>query len=244
VLFALLLVLLAVLGRQLGLGERLAGAREWLSGLGPLAPLVFIALYVAATVAALPGSALSVAAGAIFGPWLGVITVLTGATIGAAAAFLIARYAAREPVARWLARSERFARLDQLTERHGAIIVAVTRLVPLFPFNLLNYGFGLTRVPFGIYVFWSAVCMLPGTILYVGGAAAISQALTEGALPWGMIGLVAAVGIGLAVLGRVLHRRIGETTTTEPPAHTARPEEPPERNDPGPGDGDPKEVSP
>jgi uncharacterized membrane protein YdjX (TVP38/TMEM64 family) len=83
-------------------------------------------------------------------------------------------------VVNWLSRSDKFQKLDRLTEDHGAIIVALTRLVPISPFNLLNYGFGLTKVPFWTYVFWSWVCTLPGTILHVVGADAVTEAFAAG----------------------------------------------------------------
>ncbi len=89
-----------------------------------------------------------------------------------------------------------------MTEKHGAIIVAVTRLVPLFPFNLLNYGFGLTRVPFWTYLFWSWLCMLPGTIAYLVGTDAVILAVTTGELPgppWGCSPLRWPSGSGRAV---------------------------------------------
>ena len=116
-----------------------------------------------------PGSALTAVAGGLFGSVVGTVAVSAGATIGAALAFLVARYLARSSVEKWLEGNQKFQRLDRLTERQGAVMVAITRLVPLFPFNLLNFGFGLTRVPFWTYLIFSWLCMLPGTILYVVG---------------------------------------------------------------------------
>jgi uncharacterized membrane protein YdjX (TVP38/TMEM64 family) len=101
-------------------------------------------------------------------------------------------------VGRWLSGNEKFRRLDRMTEQHGAIIVAVTRLVPLFPFNLLNYGFGLTRVPFWTYLFWSWLCMLPGTVVYLVGTDALIRAVTTGEIPW------AAVGVFVVALAVVI----------------------------------------
>ena len=120
---------------------------------------------------------MTAAAGALFGSFWGVVYVNIAATIGAALAFLVARYWARRAVVNWLQGNARFQKLDALTSKHGAVIVAVTRLVPLFPFNLLNYGFGLTRVGFWTYLFWSWLCMLPGTVLYVVGTDAVLTAL-------------------------------------------------------------------
>lgn len=199
-----------VLAKAFGLGEQLGDLREWIHLLGAWGPVVFVFLYAAAVVAALPGSALTVAAGALFGSVLGVIVVSLASTLGASLAFLVARYFARDATARWLSQNEKFRRLDQLTEDHGAMIVALTRLVPLFPFNLLNYGFGLTRVPFWTYAFWSWLCMLPGTVLYVVGADAVTKGLAEGQVPWGLIGALVGAGLILAILVRYARRRLRE----------------------------------
>jgi uncharacterized membrane protein YdjX (TVP38/TMEM64 family) len=203
-------VALLVLAKVFGIGERLGELRNWIQELGPWGPLVFLLLYAAAVVAAVPGSALTVAAGALFGSVLGVIVVIHAATLGASLAFLIARYVARDTIARRLSSNATFQRLDRLTEEHGAVIVALTRLVPLFPFNLLNYGFGLTRVPFRTYVLWSYLCMLPGTILYVVGADAFTEGLAQGRVPWGLVGAFVAAGLILTVLVRYGRRRLHE----------------------------------
>lgn len=206
-LLAAILVIL-IIARVLGLGGRLGGLREWIQSLGAWGPVVMVIIYVIAVVAALPGSALTIACGALFGSVLGVILVSISATIGASLSFLIARYFARDAVVDWLSSKERFRRLDRLTERHGAIIVALTRLVPLFPFNLLNYGFGLTRVRFWTYVFWSWLCMLPGTILYVVGADAFFKALSQGRIPWALIVVLAAAALVLGALIRYARKRL------------------------------------
>jgi uncharacterized membrane protein YdjX (TVP38/TMEM64 family) len=194
-------VVLLVAARALGLGERLGELRDWIASLGAWGPIVYMGLYVVAVVAAIPGSAITVLAGVLFGSLAGTVMVSAASVTGATLAFLIARYFARASVAEWLARSERFNRLDAMTARHGAIMVAVTRLVPLFPFNLLNYGFGLTRVPLWTYVFWSWLCMLPGTVLYVAGADTVSTALAEGRVPWRLAALAAVMLALVLALG-------------------------------------------
>jgi uncharacterized membrane protein YdjX (TVP38/TMEM64 family) len=209
ILLIVIVVAVIVLARLFGVGEQLARLRTWIGSLGVLGPLVFAAVYAAATVAALPGSVLSVAAGALFGPFIGVITVIVSATLGASLAFLVSRYFARQAVAGWLENNERFRKLDDLTEKHGDIIVAITRLIPIFPFNLLNYGFGLTKVSFRTYVLWSALCMLPGTILYVVGSAAIFEAAAEGRVPWILVLLVLLILGLITVLARSARRRLG-----------------------------------
>lgn len=210
--FLVLLVLVAglfLLVRTLDLGSYLSQLQVWLEGLGPAAPLAFVGVYAVAVVAAVPGSALTVIAGGLFGSVLGMVVVSSGATLGACLAFLIARYLARDAVAEWLSRQPAFKKLDDLTERRGAVIVALTRLVPLFPFNLLNYGFGLTRVPFWTYAFWSWLCMLPGTAVFVLGGDTVTRAIAEGTVPWPLVGALAAAIILVAFLVHYARGRLG-----------------------------------
>jgi uncharacterized membrane protein YdjX (TVP38/TMEM64 family) len=141
-----------------------------------------------------------------------VVYVSIGSTLGAALCFLIARYVARASIAKGLENNPAFQRLDRMSAQQGALIVAITRLVPLFPFNLLNYGFGLTRVPFVTYIGWSWLCMLPGTILYVVGADAVSQMLTQSQIPWPLVTIAIVMFLGLAWL---THRV--RTTLNNPP---------------------------
>jgi uncharacterized membrane protein YdjX (TVP38/TMEM64 family) len=208
----LIVVIMAVfiLAKVFGLGERLGAVRDWIAGLGAWGGVVFVLLYAVAVVVALPGSALTVAAGALFGSLLGVILVSIASTVGASLAFLVARYFARDATARWLSTQEKFRRLDELTEKQGAVIVALTRLVPIFPFNLLNYGFGLTKVPFWTYVFWSWLCMLPGTVLYVVVADAVTSGIERGGPPWVLIGILIGAGVMLTLLVRYARRRLQE----------------------------------
>jgi uncharacterized membrane protein YdjX (TVP38/TMEM64 family) len=132
--------------------------------LGLWAPIAYMGLYVAATILFLPGSILGLAGGALFGPVLGALCTLVGTTVGATVAFLAARYVALD----WVA-ARAGGRLKQLiagVEAEGWRFVAFVRLVPLFPFNLLNYALGLTRIGLRDYVIASFICMAPGTIAY------------------------------------------------------------------------------
>lgn len=158
-----LLVALILLGRQAA--GYITDFAAWVDGLGFWGPVVFILGYIIATVAFIPGSLLTLAAGALFDLW-GVIYVAVGATIGAALAFLISRYVARRAIERRLEGNERFQAIDRAVGTQGLKIVFLLRLSPIFPFNLLNYALGLTKVRFLDYVLASAG-MLPGTFLYV-----------------------------------------------------------------------------
>jgi uncharacterized membrane protein YdjX (TVP38/TMEM64 family) len=211
------------------LGGRRAAAlvpqfAAWVEGLGALGPLVFILGYAAATVAFIPGSVLTLAAGAIFGVVRGTLLTLVGATLGASAAFLVARYVARGAIERRITGSPRFAAIsaiDRAVGREGFKIVALLRLSPVFPFNLLNYSLGLTRVRF-LHYFAASAAMLPGTLLYVYyGAAAGSLASAVGGrtekgpgdwvvLGLGLLATVVVTTYVTRLASRALRQEIGQ----------------------------------
>ena len=178
---------------------------------GGWAPILFLLLYALGTVLFVPGSVLTVAGGAVFGPIWGTLWNLSGATLGATLAFVIARYVAFDWVA---ARSgERLSRLMRGVEEEGWRFVAFVRLVPLFPFNLMNYAFGLTRIRLRDYVLASFVCIAPGTLAYTylgyaGREAASGQA---GAIRKAMLAL--ALLAAVALLPRLVRRVKGQRFT-------------------------------
>lgn len=147
---------------QLWLTEILTG----IDSLGVIAPIVFAVIYIVATVAFLPGSVLTLGAGVVFGVMWGSVYVFGAATLGAIAAFLVGRYLARDWVAAKIADNPKFAAIDAAVGREGLKIVLLTRLSPIFPFNLLNYAYGVTGVSLRDYAIGS-IGMLPGTIMYV-----------------------------------------------------------------------------
>lgn len=165
-----ILALLAGLGALLVLGRSAGGYlpafRAWVDGLGAWGPVAFVGGYALATVAMVPGAALTLLGGAVFGVVRGTLYVFLGAVLGSALAFLVSRHLARPAVERRAAADPRFARMDRAVEREGRRIVFLLRLSPLLPFNLLNYALGLTRVRFADYLL-ASVGMLPGTLLYV-----------------------------------------------------------------------------
>jgi len=168
---------------------------DWITGAGVAGPLVFMALYAIATVLFFPGSVLTLAGGALFGPFWGTFYNLTGATLGAALAFLVARYLASGWVqSRVGLGTGRLAHLVKGVETEGWRFVAFTRLVPLFPFNLLNYALGLTRIPFGHYLVATYVFMLPGAVAYTWLGYTGREAVAGGE------GLIRKVLIAIALL--------------------------------------------
>ncbi len=146
--------------------------KEWVSGFGIIAPLIYIGFYIVATLFFLPGLPITVLSGIAFGPVWGVVYVWISATVGVSLAFLVARYVARGLVENWVAGNDKFRKIDEKVEQEGWRILMFTRLVPIFPFNLQNYAYGLTKIKFPTYVLVSSIFMLPGTIAYVqiGGA--------------------------------------------------------------------------
>lgn len=195
-------IALAVTWREQFSAEAL---QAWVGELGAAGPLAFMALYALGTVLFLPGSALTLAGGALFGPVWGTLYNLTGATLGATLAFLVSRYLASDWVA---ARSGgRLKQLIQGVEAEGWRFVAFTRLVPLFPFNLLNYALGLTRIPLAHYVIATYVCMLPGALAYsyLGYAGREALAGGEGLIQKGLLALalLAVVAFLPRLIGRL-----------------------------------------
>lgn len=190
------LALLLALGRWGG--EYVPQFTRWVRDLGPLGPIVFIAGYVVAAVVGIPGSLLTLAAGAIFGLWWGVLYVFIGATLGSSAAFLVSRYVARGMVERRVAHNARFQSIDRAIAADGRKIVFLLRLSPVFPFTLLNYALGLSRVRFVDYVI-ASVGMIPGTILYVyyGKLAGDVAAVAGGVAPPRGAGYYTVLALGL-----------------------------------------------
>ena len=206
--------------RALDLQESVRGVLLWVEGLGFWAPLAFIVIYILACVFLVPGSVLTLGAGAIFGLVRGAVYVSVASTAGATAAFLIARYIARSRVARSLEQRPRFVALDEAVANEGWKIVALTRLSPVFPFTLLNYAFGLTRIPLLRYILASWAGMIPGTIMYVyigsvaGDLVAIDRTRPRSVAEWFLIalGLAATVVVTLLITG-LARRALNEKGT-------------------------------
>lgn len=165
---AILLVAALVAIHMSGLGRYLEQdqLRAFIAGYGVLAPAVYLLIYTLAPALFLPALPLTLAGGVLFGPFWGVVYTITGSTAGACLAFLVSRYLARGWVEARLAGS-RWKKLDSEVEKHGWKVVAFTRLIPLFPFNLLNYAFGLTKIRFFEYAIATFFCMLPACIAFI-----------------------------------------------------------------------------
>jgi uncharacterized membrane protein YdjX (TVP38/TMEM64 family) len=171
--------------------------RAFVDGMGVWGPLGFVALYILGALFFVPGSPMTLAAGALFGPAWGTVYSVVGATLGAVISFLVARYLAADWVHSKI--SGRLETIVEGVEDEGWQFVVYTRLVPIFPFNLLNYGFGLTRIPLGHYTIASFVAMIPGgaAYAYLGHAGQQLAAGTEDAIKTALIGLGALAALAL-----------------------------------------------
>jgi len=205
---AIAVVLILAAGRYYNLPGLLASAMTWVAAQGVAGIAAYVVLYIVACLFFLPGSVLTLGAGAVWGVVGGVPIVSVASTLGATAAFLVGRYIAREAVARRTEGNERFKAIDEAVAREGWKIVGLTRLSPVFPFNLLNYAFGLTRVSLRDYFFASWIGMLPGTVMYVyigslaGNLAALGAGQsTRTPAQWALyaVGLAATVAVTVYV---------------------------------------------
>jgi uncharacterized membrane protein YdjX (TVP38/TMEM64 family) len=208
------MVLLAA-AKYFNVHDLLKQALDWVGRLGPWGPAIFIAIYVVATVLLIPGSVLTLGAGAVFGLIRGTLIVSVASTLAATAAFLIGRYLARAAVARKIEGNEKFIAIDRAVAAEGWKVVLLTRLSPVFPFTLLNYAFGLTQVKLGHYVLASWIGMLPGTVMYVylGSLANVSAAQSARTpAEWALygVGLLATVVVTIFVT-RIARKALSKT---------------------------------
>jgi uncharacterized membrane protein YdjX (TVP38/TMEM64 family) len=201
-----LICVFSFIGYLSGLRRHVDEIQNWFKSLGYWSPIIFFLIYVATTVVAIPRGVLTVMAGSIFGSLYGVIIVSISASLGAVLSFLVSRYILRKNVAPLFSNNEKFQLLNRLTEKHGGIIVAFTRLNPIFPFNFLNYGFGLTKIDIGTYILWSWICMLPWTILYVLGGDAILESIREGRPPLLLLAAIAVSAIIILVISNHIRK--------------------------------------
>lgn len=213
-LLSLLLILLGVILLWVsGLYDELrlaniARLQHWVGNAGPWAPILFIVAYTILELLFVPALPLNVLGGIAFGPVLGTLYVWIGAVLSAATAFFVTRNGGREMVERWVVRNARLAKIDDAVANHGWRILAFTRLVPVFPFNMQNYAYGLTGIRFPTYMVVSAIFMLPG----IAALTLAGDALAEGGAGYAWVVLYLGIaGLLLAVL-YTIPRRLGRRT--------------------------------
>ncbi len=224
-LFAFALLLLATLAYWLPVAESLLAFLQWINQYRGFAWLLFILLYITATVLMVPGTILTVSAGFVFGLPAGIALVSVASTLAASAAFLVGRLIARDWVRAELGDHQRLAAIDRATTESGWLIVLLIRLSPLFPFSASNYLLSLTGVSLRHFFFASWIGMLPGTILYVylGSAANSLLALADNGVQAGTAGR-AMFGVGLIatiVAATLIARKAGSVLRRELEKHNS-----------------------
>jgi uncharacterized membrane protein YdjX (TVP38/TMEM64 family) len=187
--------------------ENLARLKHTIEAYGAAGPLLYIAGYILAVVLFVPGLPVTLLGGLAFGPVRGAAYVSVAATLGAGLAFLVARYGLRGTVERWVRANPRLARMDNAVARDGWRIVMITRLIPLFPFNLQNYAYGLTRIGFWTYLVTSWLSMLPATVAYTFAAGALSEGGGDLRVTLGYLAVAGTLIVLVSVIPRLLRRR-------------------------------------
>ncbi|TDT72600.1 putative membrane protein YdjX (TVP38/TMEM64 family) [Hypnocyclicus thermotrophus] len=178
ILIGTLLVILIYLLYKLNIFEKVKNIEDfknWINNFGIVAPIVFIIIYALATVLFLPGTPFTLIGGIIFGPILGLVYVVLGASIGLSLAFLLARYFIRDTIYNKVKDNDTFQKIEEGVKKNGWRILLITRLVPIFPFNLQNYIYGLTNIKFVMYAILSSILIIPGSAVYVLSSGAIAS---------------------------------------------------------------------
>jgi len=201
-----LLVVLYLVGRQLGLREQLGRLERWVESFGAMGPLVFVVSYAVLTIFWFPSSLLTGAAGGLFGALGGLALSLAGSMLAAAASFLMARHLMPLRFRAWVAGLRSFQHLDRLVKRRGGLVVLAARLANLLPFAFVNYGFGLTSIRLRTYLFWSLLGKIPGIIIVVAGVDIVVEALRYRQVSWTQLSVVLVTALGLGMAARWIQR--------------------------------------
>src|SRR5207237_6945302 len=183
IVFALVVIALSAAAAVFPMRDWIRNLIDWVQQLGPVGVAVFIGAYAIATVLFLPGWIFTVTAGLLFGVIGGTAVALSGATIGATLAFLVARYLVRDSIQTLAGSNPRFRAIDRAIGENGWKIVGLLRLNPLIPFNISNYFYGITAIPFWQYVLVSVIGMLPGALLYAYLGAVVQATIGSGSPP-------------------------------------------------------------
>lgn len=181
---------------------------ETIQSWGPLAPVICVAVYVVWVLCLLPGSVMTVGAGVMFGTW-GIPVAVAGGMASSTAAFLIARYWGRARIREWTRRSQKIRVLDRALQESGWVVVLLSRLSPIVPYNVSNYFFGITSISFGAYFTATLAGMLPGTVLYAY-AGSLGHKIISGEEEIGMVHYVFLAGgiAATAALGIYLQKKL------------------------------------
>lgn len=200
---------LLALGQMVDVAAHVSSARDWLRGFGVAAPVVYAALYVVLTLVGVPGTPLTVLAALFFGPIVGLAVMVAATTVAAIAGFMIARYLARDRLERLLGGYGRYEALQELIAAEPVIAVPFARLMPVFPFALVNYAFGLSRMPMWKYLLASELAMIPMNVVFVFSASAVYRTVIRGDVPWGILLGSLGAAVVLVVICFTVRRAFG-----------------------------------
>ncbi len=166
-----------------------------LSDMGPWAPLGFVVIYAVSTVLGVPGTILTIIGGVVFGAYVGTILIVIGATIGASGAFFVARFLARDFITEMFGKTRWFGKLDKGVEDQGLYFILFIRLVPIFPFNGINFASGLTRIRFRDYFIATAIGIIPASFVFANAASKAAMAASGGTIGFGFYLSFALLGV-------------------------------------------------
>ncbi len=227
---ALLIALILLVASQVGLFDILKGGSlkerverldALFQSLGAWAPAVFILIWIVACVILLPGLPITLVGGLVFGPMWGSVWTIVGANLGAAAAFLIGRYAARGMVEGWIENNKSLKKIDEGVKQQGWRMLMITRLVPLFPFNLQNYAYGLTNIPFQTYVLVTLPTIMPATIAFNFASGSAREVILSGGQPEALkktvlyLAIAALFFVIISLIPRWIKKRYGSPSGSD-----------------------------
>lgn len=198
--FVAVAVIIFVAAQRTDLAAHLGTIRQWVTDAGPAGYLAFIGGYTICAVLGVPGTPLTVLAGLVFGFLEGVLVMVVATTLASSLGFFIARRVARGSLERWLQEMPMYERLQSMIEREGWVAIPLARVLPVFPFAFVNYGFGLSRVPFWRYLLASELIMIPMNVVWVGVAGGVYATVAGGEMPWAILGWVTGFGLVLVAI--------------------------------------------
>jgi uncharacterized membrane protein YdjX (TVP38/TMEM64 family) len=196
-----LIAVLFIIGRLVDLDKYLLLVQEEVRSFGPWGPLVYIGIYVAATLLLLPSIPFTILAAFLFTTLRAYLTVVGATTLAATSAFLIARYLARDVVEKRFARTDAFIKVKRLVEDNRWFAIPFLRLMPLMPFGVNDYALGLTRVPFWVYFAASEIVFLPMNGVFIFGATTLYRAVVKGQASWVLMAATGAAALLVLLFG-------------------------------------------
>jgi len=198
-LFFFIILVLAVVAAFKWTNIGLYFSREYiettLNKLGNLAPVGYVAFYALASALGIPGTILTIIGGVVFGSYLGTLLIVIGATLGASGAFFVARFLARDFISEMFGKANWFEKLDKGIETNGLYFILFIRLVPIFPFNGINFASGLTKVRFRDYFIGTAIGIIPGSFVFANAASKAAEAASGGKIGAGFYISFALLGV-------------------------------------------------